>query len=54
MTGDADLARHVEPELGKLVLQIRLGDVVQTVKRNGGIGTAEGYTAALRGEDSAV
>ena len=53
-TLDAYVTRHVEAKLLQLIFQAFLGDAVQLVKGEVGVGAAEGDAMALRREDGVV
>ena len=53
-TLDAYVARHVEAQLLQLIFQASLGDAVQLVEGEVGVGAAEGNAMALRREDGVV
>ena len=53
-TSDAYVARHVEAQLLQLISQASLGNAVQLVEGEVGVGAAEGDAMALRCEDGVV
>ena len=53
-TSDAYVARHVKAQLLQLIFQAFLGNAMQLVKGEIGVGAAEGDAIALRREDGVV